>query len=204
MPRNKDHAMGLQVWGPLLRANLFAVNTAPTIAFYHGDPVKHGGTSQQTKFGFMPIAEDGAIATVGDYLVGAVVGIFDEKMDPLNYMPVGRVGAGSIAGFLMVADHPQQEFVIQEDAESTPIPLTDSEMNVELALPALNAGDTGTGISKGELDSSAEGTANTLLIKLIRPHLEDTVPATATYHTRWIVQINTHAYGKHTKGKVTG
>lgn len=202
MPRNKDHAMGLQVWGPLLRANLFAVNTLPTIAFYHGDPVQHGGTSQSTKFGFMPLAEDGSIATTGNYLVGAVIAIFDEKMDPLNYMPVGRVGAGSIAGFLMVADHPEQEFCIQEDAASTPIPLTDSEMNVELYCPALNAGDTGTGISKCEIDSSAEGTATTLHLKLRRPHLEDTVPATATYHTRWIVTINAHAYGSHVAGKV--
>lgn len=203
MPRNKDHAMGLQVWGPLLRANLYAVLTEPTIAFYHGDPVQHGGTSTNTKFGYMPIVEDGDVVANSDILLGAVVGIFSEDMDPLNYMAVSRTGDGTIAGFLMVADHPDQEFCIQEDADTTPIPLTKSEMNCELEPAAANAGDTGTGISKCELDSSTAATGTALGVHLRRPHLEDTVPATATYHTRWIVTINAHAFGDHVKGSVT-
>lgn len=203
MPRNGDQAMGLQVWGPLLRANLYAIVTAPTLAFYHGDPVQHGGTSLNTKFGYMPIIEDGDIVADGDTLLGAVVGVFSEKMDPLSYMAVGRVGAGGVAGFLMIADHPDQEFIIQEDADTTPIPLTSSEMNADLEAPALNAGDTGTGISKCEIDSSTAATTASLQVKLRRPHLEDTVPATATYHTRWIVTINGHALADNIIGKVT-
>ncbi len=103
----------------------------------------------------------------------------------------------------MIADHPDQVFVIQEDADTTPIPLTKSEMNCELEAPTTNNGDTGTGISKCELDSSTVADTATLGVKLRRPHLEDTVPATATYHTRWIVTINAHALADNIIGKVT-
>jgi len=202
MPRNKDNPQGLQVWGPLLRSGLYAVKTAPTIAFYRGDPLQHGGTSQSTKFGYMPIVEDDGVVADSDMLIGAVIDVFDEDMNPLIYMAVGRVGDSTTAGYLLVADHPDQEFCIQEDATTTPIPLTKSEMNAQLTIVALNAGDTGTGNSKAEIESATAATGSTLAVKLMRPHLEDTVPATATYHTRWIVTINAHAFGDHVKGKV--
>ena len=107
----------------MLRANLYAVLTAPTIAFFHGDPVQHGGTIAATQLGQFPIVEDGGVVANGDLLLGAVVGVFSEKMDPLNYMAIGRTGNSTIAGFVMVADHPDQEFLIQEDCETTPIPI---------------------------------------------------------------------------------
>lgn len=203
MPRNKDQAMGLQFWGPLLRANLYCILTAPTIAFYRGDPVQHGGTVQTTNFGYMPIVEDGDIVADGDLLLGAVIDILDYNMDPLVYMPVAHTGDGTIAGFIMVADHPDQEFCIQEDADTTPIPATSSEMNADLEAPALNAGDTSTGNSKCEIDSHTAADTATLQVKLRRPHPEDTVPATATYHTRWIVTIQGHALADNIIGKVT-
>lgn len=203
MPRNKDQAMGLQLWGPLLRASLYCILTAPTIAFYRGDAVQHGGTSQVTEWGYMPIVEDGDVIADADLLLGAVVDIFDYNMDPLIYMPVGHVGDLTIAGFLMIADHPYQQFCIQEDAETTPIPATSSEMNCDLEAVALNAGDTSTGNSKMELDSDRANEAVGRQCKLLRAHPEDTVPATATYHTRWIVTINTHALAANIIGKVT-
>lgn len=203
MPRHGDAAFGLAIWGQMLRANLYCVLTDPTIAFFHGDPVQHGGTVQTTQFGYIPIVEDGGVVADTDLILGAVVGVFSEKMDPLNYMAIGRTGDDTIAGFVMIADHPDQEFLIQEDAAGTPIPAASSEMNVCLEPATTNNGDTGTGISKCELDSSTAATTVTHSCKLRRPHLEDTVPATATYHTRWIVTINAHALADNIIGKVT-
>lgn len=203
MARNLDNPMGLQIWGVLRRATLYAIQTAPTIAFYHGDPVQHGGTILSTATGHRTIVEDGGIIAASDRILGGVVAVFDKDMDPLAYMPVGTVGDSTVAGYLMVADHPEQEFVIQEDAETTPIPKDSAEMNTDFIIVALNAGDTGTGLSSAEIDSSDTATTLGLHLRLHYPHPDDTVPATATYHTRWIVTINAHQLAMGTLAKVT-
>jgi hypothetical protein len=123
-----------------------------------------------------------------------VVGVYDEDMFPLNYMAVGRVGDGTVAGYLAVADHPAQLFEAQGDGAFV---LADMDLNYELTVPALNAGNTNTGISKQVIAATA-GNAITATIPL-QLHGQ-AYPETDVYSAagcRMIVSINPdcHRYG---------
>lgn len=204
MGNRADAPFGFIPWGPVLRQRMYAVTTAPTVNFFHGDLVQHGGASLITKSGTRVIVEDGDIVATGDFVLGAIMSVMDENMDPMTYMAKLRTGDSTVAGYLMVADHPDQEYVVQEDCDTTPIPLASSEMNCDLYVPALNLGDTGTGRSKAELDSNTAADTVTLTCKLNHPHPDDTVPGTdGTNHPRWIVTINAAHFGDNLLGKVT-
>ena len=203
MGKNLDAAMGLQPWGPVLRTQLYCVQQAPTIHFFHGDPVQHGSSSLTTPIGWLPMVEDGDIVATSDNILGAIVGIFDENMDPVAYIDVGETGNGTIAGYVSVANHPDQLYCIQEDCDGTPLAVASSEMNIDMAIPALNQGTESTGLSLAEIDSDTQAETETLMLKLHYAHPDDVIPGTSTYHTRWIVTINAHAFGDLTHGKVT-
>jgi len=203
MAKHKDAAFGLIPWGPVLHTQLYAVQTAPTIGFYHGDAVQHGGTALSTPHGWMPIVEDGDVIATGDLLCGVVIAVFDEDMYPVKCIEDDEAGDGTFAGYLLIADHPDQEFIVQEDCDTTPIPATSIEMNCDLVAATENLGDNDSGRSKMELDSDTAADTATLHCKLLYPHPEDTIPGTATYHTRWIVKINAHARADNIIGKVT-
>ncbi len=196
---NTDAPHGFNVWGELKRARLYAVTTAPVIAFYHGDMVQAENTSAVSKhLGLgITVKEDAVIGTTDggtEHLLGAVVAIYDHNMDPLKYMPIGTVGDSTVAGYLLVADHPYQEFEAQGDGEFAD---ADIDLNYEITVPALNAGDTTTGRSKMEI-SAASGAAVTATIPLrlygqAYP-LED---SHASAGCRMVCQINPdcHFYG---------
>jgi len=195
-----DNAFGFACYGPVLRASMYVVQTAPTIAFYHNDMVHMttgGGVAILTPhLGYMPKVADDAVLAAGDFLLGSVQAVFDEDMNPINYMAVGRVGNGTIAGYLLIADDPQQLFVAQEDSTGNAITytVTEGQCNAEVFPPALNAGNTTTGVSKQEIDSSSAANTSTLMLRVLRAHPDDT-PATDTYWCRYICMINTHQYG---------
>ena len=158
----------------------------------------HGGTGLSTKFGYLNIVEDSAHPDGNDHLLGAIVGCYDENMDPCKYIAAAETGDSTVAGYVMVADHPGQEFLVQEDADTTPIPLASMGQNCD--IETTDSGTDSTGVSGFELDSSTAGTSAALNVKLHYAHYEDTVPATATYHTRWIVTINEHFFAYDTDG----
>ena len=192
MPRHKDAAFGFAVWGELLRARLYAVQTAPVINVYHQQAVIHGGAVLGTAFGFMNIIADAAKPDDTAGLVGVVVAVFDEQMDPMTHIAATRVGDSVVAGYIMVADHPDQEFLVQEDV-STAIALGSAGQNVDIQSDTLCTGSNG--ISLQELAGDTVGTGSDVQCKLHYPHPEDTVPATSAYHTRWVVTLNEHYYG---------
>ena len=196
MSRHKDAAFGFAVWGQLLRCRLYAVQTAPFINVYHGDAASHGGIVRDTPYGFLNIIFDDDEVDGDPGLIGVIVAVMDEKMDPVPYIAKGEVGAGGEAGYVMVADHPDQEFLIQEDCNSAdPMDLADAGQNCDIISQTYHAGTAATGISLQELDSSSVG-AGVLQCKLHYPHPEDTVPGEeAVYHPRWVVSLNEHYYG---------
>ena len=192
-----DAPFGFQPYKELLRANYYVVQTAPTIAFYHGDLVTLSGGAtliSTPHFGYMPYVDDANVVATGEDIVGSVIGVFDEDLNPINYMAVGRVGNSTIAGYLLIADHPQQIFVAQEDADGNALDLAEGMSNADAITPALNAGNTSTGRSKYEIDSSTAANTSTLMLRLLGPHPDDT-PATDTYWCRWLCMINTHHFG---------
>lgn len=192
-----DNAQGLVIYGPTLRTNLYVVQTNPTLAFYHNDPVTMNsspGLILTPHKGYMNAVDDANIIATAQALLGSVVGIFDENMDTLKYMAVGRTGNSTIAGYLEIADHPQQVWAIQEDAATNAIDLGEGSSNIDLAAATLNAGDTNTGVSACEINSTTAANTSTLNMRLMGPHENDT-PANDSYWCRWIVMANFHHFG---------
>jgi hypothetical protein len=187
-----DAPFGFQPYGPVLRANLYAVATAPTINIYHNDIVRHGGTALATRFGTMPIIEDSAVPDGGAHLLGSVIAIFDEDMAPVNRIVAAEAGDSTVAGYVMVADHPNQLFIAAEDGVTNAIDLAEVGQNADIISGTLCAGNAYTGISKQEIDSDTAATTAALNVRLIRPHEDDTVADDTNCHARWIVQINEH------------
>jgi hypothetical protein len=160
--------------------------------------VQGDNTSVLSKhLGLAPSVDDAAAisTTLGaDYLLfGAVVGCFDENMDPIQYIPALRVGDGTVAGYLAVADDPDQQFEAQVDGE-----LTDAnfELNYEITVTATtNAPNSRTGLSTQEIAVAGEAVTATIPIRLVRQLDPDESHASAG--CRIVCQINPlcHRYG---------
>lgn len=189
-----DGPFGFEPYGPVLRANLYAVNTAPTINIYHNDIVEHGGTGVATKYGVMPIIEDAQVPDGRDHLLGSVLAIFDENMAPVKRILAAAIGDGTIAGFVLVADHPDQLYLVQEDGTGNAIDYAEVGQNINLISVALCAGNAYTGISTQQIDSSSAATTAALNCQIVRPYEDDTFDVDTTPYARWIVRINEHVY----------
>lgn len=196
---NTDRPHGFQPWGPILRARLYAVPTAPTIAFYHGDLVQAEitGAAVSKFLGAGTHIEDDAViqaapgATI--HILGTTLAVFDSNMDPLLYMPVGTVGDGTTAGYLLVADHQDQLYEAQGD---TAFALADLDLNYDVTSVALNAGDSNTGISKQEIAISGAAVTTTLPIRIYGQAYPE-LDSYAAVGCRMICSINptAHYYG---------
>jgi hypothetical protein len=189
-----DAAFGFQPYGNVLRANLYAVNTAPTINIFHYDIVRHGGTGVATPIGVLPIIEDGAVPDTGTHILGTVLEVFDHTMLPVKYLAATAAGNGTIAGYVLVADHPDQMLIAQEDGNANAIDLAEIGQNIDLIAGTLSAGNTNTGIGMMELDSNTAATSAALQFRIVKPHEDDTPDVDATPNSRWIVTINEHFF----------
>lgn len=195
---NTDAPFGFKPWGTVLRANLYPVQTAPTINVMVQDMV-HGALTSiaSARLGYAPIIEDANIipATPGDdaKIMGAVLSCFDENMVPTPYIAAGEVGDGTTAGYVLLADHPDQMFYAQEDGDTNAIAAADLMLNFDIYSPALSAGTTSTGISLQEIDSDSHNTTVTIALKVIKMAfpLQDTIGSAGC---RWVVQVNHAAH----------
>jgi len=189
-----DAAFGFEPYGPILRTSMYAVQTAPVINVMMNDLVIHGGTMVSTSQGYMPIIEDSAVPDGNADIVGGVVGIFDENMEPALYIAATEVGDGTIAGYVLVADHPQQLFLAQEDGTTNAIDLADVGQNANIVSGTICAGDTNTGRSKQEIASDTISATAALNVRCIRPHEDDTPGDDTNCYCRWVCMINEHHY----------
>ena len=196
---NNDAPFGFKPWGEVLRSRIYAVQTAPTINVMTNDMVHGGLTSLACTGGRgeVMIIEDANIipATPGDaaQIIGSVLACFDENMVPVSYLAANRVGDGTVAGYVLVADHPMQQFVAQEDGDTAAIASADIGLNFDIYSPALSAGNTYTGISKQEIDSDSHNVTVTIALRLFGmayPN-QDTVGSAGC---RWICQVNPAAH----------
>ena len=195
---NNDAPFGFKPWGEVLRANIYGVITAPTINVMTQDMV-HGGIDSvaSARLGQIPAIEDANIipATPGGTakIMGAVLACFDENMVPCPYIAAGEVGDGTVAGYVLLADHPDQMFYAQEDGDTAAIVAADLMLNFDIYSPALSLGTTSTGISLQEIDSNSHNTTVTIALKLFGmayPN-QDTVGSAGC---RWICQVNPSAH----------
>lgn len=199
---NTDWAFGFEPYGELLRARLYCVITAPTINVMLGDLVVAGGVFTLTPHGYMQAIEDGAVPDGNPGILGSVTAIFDENMDPIRYIAAARVGNSTIAGYVLVADHPDQQFVAREDFDTNAIALAEGSMNANIVSVALCAGNTSTGRSRQMIDSDSTSNTAALQVKLYAPHpndtdlvADDTPGSSGDEGCRYICQVNEHYYG---------
>lgn len=185
---------GAAIWEFMVGTpHLYALVTSQGVAVFHQQMVELDGTSYATPQGQVTGVIQESEGSAGD-IVGSVVSIFTHQFDPVMYLPVTTVGNGVIAGYVMVADHPYQRFLIDEDGDTTPIAVANVGYNCDCTA---EVGNVNTGLSTMQLDSTDVNTTNTLMFRLLNFHPHDT-PVTA--NCRWIVSMNTHFMSHDTTG----
>lgn len=190
-----DYAFGFIPYGPILRSRIYAVLTAPTINVCINDLVVHGGTGVVTPKGTKNAIEDGAVPDGNPSFLGGVLSVFNENMEPIQYIAPARVGNGTIAGYVLVADSPDQLYLAQEDGDTNAIDVAEMGQNADIISATLCAPNTTTFMGTQEIDSTSAGTSADLNVKLVEPHMDDTIADDDNPYARWIVQVNEHYYG---------
>lgn len=121
-------------------ANMYFVPASDATAIFIGDAVKSAGSADAAT-GVPTVAQ----AAAGDTIRGVVVGVIPDTQASLIYR------AASTARYLLVADDPDLEFEIQEDAAGGALALASVGLNADLVV---GTGSTFTGRSAMELDTS--------------------------------------------------
>jgi hypothetical protein len=200
MANNYDRAFGFAPYGPVLRARYYAVGTAPTLYIMHQDIVGNVGTQILTpKYGYLPGIIIAAVIDGTDNLLGSVLGVFDYKMDPTLYIAPGTVGDGTIAGYVLVADHPDQVYYAREDFDSNAITTAEGSNNADIVSRTISEGNLKTGVSQQMIDSDTAATTAALNLKIYAAHPNDVLlvgddtPGVSEYEgARYICKINEH------------
>jgi len=194
---NANVNFGFALWGQCMRARLYAVQTAPTINIMMQDLVLEDVFGIATsKLGYASIVYDAAVipANPGDnfLMLGSVLECFDEKMDPIAYIAATRAGDGVVAGYVLVADHPYQQYITNV---SGVLDVNNAELNYDVESETISAGWTDTGLSKQRVTVTGAAVTVTIPIRLVsQAYPEDTYAAAGC---RMICQINPlcHKYG---------
>lgn len=152
-----------------------------------GDPVICG-TNSSDPLGYPEIVR----ATTGAAITGVVVGI-----EPHPDRPRQMHLAAADVGYVLVADHPMQEFVVQDNGGATGIVVTNLKQHID-SVTALDA-NTSTGRSKYELDTEAIATDNTWV--LLRKY--DAPNNKVGDNCRWVVRANLHTESNASATNVT-
>ncbi len=152
-----------------------------------GDPVIRQTASADPE-GYPEIVR----ATTGAAITGVVVaiepGTSRDTMAPL---------ASADTGYVLVADNPNQEFLVQDNGGATGIVVTAIGTHVD-SVAALDA-DSNTGRSKYELDTEAQATDNTWVIVRLDHRPDNEVGANAD----WVVKANLHTEANASATNVT-
>jgi len=126
-----------------------------------------------------------ATAGTGNPILGSILAIYDSNKVPLQYWDSGHAGEG----YVIVADDPRQQYIIQGDGDTSFLDEDDASGNINLVS---GAGSTVYYRSGWQLDDSATA-GNTAgdQIRLVRPvdRVDNTV---AIANCDWICQINNH------------
>ena len=196
--------------GSKYRAHLYRITNNYGTALYLNDPV------YVVTAGTIEIC----VVTKAYPVLGSIVGIFKQdgptSHRPENLIPIEAANgmpylAASIGAtydyWALVADDPDQIFLVQEDSDTTPLEYTHVGANCQ---HVASSGSTVTGISNTTLDSSSANSGADLQWRLMQPapiwdmlaNQWNTVydGATASAYTKWIVRCNLHQLGRTTSG----
>jgi len=155
-----------------VRCRRYGVAVANATAIYIGDAVLLVAAT-----GTVIRATGGA----GNYLLGFVLGCYDSSGAPIGYLPT------TTAGYVLVADDPNQQFILQEDGVTTPLAAEDVGEGVDLII---GTGSTFNQRSGTMIDSNTVGTGLTTQLRILAK--QDRVNNDLGAYCKWIVQINLH------------
>lgn len=173
----------------------FLIPSSDATAIFVGDLVKHAGSSgaagtvvSGVDCEGIPTAALATAGTTGQDLLGPVVGFL---VDPTNLAQKYRLA--STARIALVCVDPSVVFEVQEDAVGSNLAATDIGSNIPYTT---TSGNTSTGVSKMEIDSSAVATTSTLPFKIVglvkRPDVA--FGTSSTDHAKFEVVMNTGLY----------
>lgn len=194
---NADTPFGLRPVGhpsglSKARVRAYYVPSSYATALFVGDPVVKTGTSNTAEAavvgsGMMPVGSmpevNKATAGDGNAITGVIVGVAANP-DGLSrrYLPA------STGGVVYVNDDPQTEFEIQADGT-----IAAAQVGLNAVLIYTNTGDTDTGQSGAELDTSSDAPAadasNQLTILNVVPRTDNEA---GSNFTKVRVRINAH------------
>lgn len=135
-------------------ARRYYVPATDATALFIGDPVIIAGDGDTDGVPAITRATAGSAGRI----TGVVVGFEPAAPFPLKYRPA------STAAYVYVADDPALLFEIQEDAVGGALAATNIGQNVDLVA---GAGNTNTGLSGFQADSSTAATTATLQLRII-------------------------------------
>lgn len=181
------------------QANIYEVAAGETIPVFVGDLVKLSDSAATG--GYPAVEAPVALAAVtGDY-VGAVVGIINSKLDPVDgSMSTGSISldtpqyrAASTKQYVLVADSPDLIFEAEADAA---LALASVGLNVGVVEGdgSASVGSTATGNSGMQVDASSVAGTSTLPLQVMGFAKRPDNQPNATYN-KVLVRINTHAFG---------
>lgn len=139
--------------------NRYFVSSSDSTALYVGDPVAIAGTNTETEGHYPTVTK--ATLTADNAWVGVVVAVLPVTDELKTSEPLKvPYRAASTDAYVLVADDPDQEYVIGEDTTGAAI-VTGDIGNLGLVV-AGSGGSTVYGTSSAVLDSSSfdSGTAN--------------------------------------------
>jgi hypothetical protein len=183
-----DGPFGFIPYGPVIRANMYALVTNLAVATARGSLMQSTAAALLTpKMGYLQQADSEETGADGS-IIGAVLAVFDHDMNPVSYLAAATVGDGVISGYALIADSPAQLYLAQEDGDTSSLAAADVGQNVEAIGTTI---DTARGISLMEVDSSSKNTTSTIALKLMGFHPDDTIMAAAAAggHARCIVKV---------------
>lgn len=197
---NTDSPWGLK---PILLdeskdCHMYPITSNYGTALFHNDPVVRvtAGTIER--------------AAAGGPVLGSIVALFvqspanqyfPDNLTPVQYMPAAA--GASTQYWALVSDNPNMFYTIQEDGDTTPLVLADIGNNVDMIF--THAGNTTTGISGCEIDSTAKSVTADYQLKLISlaDHIEPGSGVRTLINSawaKWIVKINEHQLGANSVG----
>jgi hypothetical protein len=176
------------------QANMYEVAAGEAVVLFVGDLVTLSNAASTSGLQTVETANAGVVAA-GSYL-GAIVGIVNAKMDPVD----GKMSTGSIAldtpqtraastkQYVMVAD--AQDLIYEVECDAS-IALASIGLNLQVLEAAGNATSGASGFQ-----ASATGAAVTATFPLqfmgFSKRIDNEFPAT---FNKILVRINTHAHG---------
>lgn len=153
------------------RVRRYRVDTANATSLFIGDPAYLDTTGCVIR----------ATAGAGNYLVGFITGLYDSAGAPAGYL------VSQTAGYALVADDPNQQFIGQEDGDTSDLSTANVGQGADVIIAS---GSTFNQRSGAEVDSSSVTTSTNAQLRIIE--MAPSIDNAAGDYCKWIVKINYH------------